>query len=90
MFMTTPTSVAFGDLDLDGHPDLVVTTADDSKVNVFQGAVGGKFPQQPASFATGASPQQVALADMNGDGRLDVVTANRDSNNVSLLLASCK
>ncbi|HKD53283.1 MAG TPA: VCBS repeat-containing protein [Steroidobacteraceae bacterium] len=78
---STP-SVAVGDLNGDGLPDIVAATSDAAGNN---GAVY-VFMQNPAKrgtflapmiFAAGAQPQSVRIADVNGDGLLDLVVANQ-------------
>jgi hypothetical protein len=78
--LTTP-SVAVGDLNGDGAPDIVATTFDSSGNN---GAVyvfyqdpnkRGTF-LAPVIFPAGAQPQSVKIADVNGDLLPDLVVAN--------------
>ncbi len=81
-----PTSVAIGDLNGDGIPDVVVTSTclDDyynycrksSLVGVLLGNGNGTF--QPAlSYKTGGLwAAAVAIGDVNGDGKPDLVVAN--------------
>jgi len=78
--LTTP-SVAVGDLNGDGAPDIVAATFDSSGNN---GAVmifyqnpnqRGTF-QAPVSLPAGAQPQSVKIADVNGDGLPDIIVAN--------------
>jgi hypothetical protein len=73
--------VAIGDLDGDGKPDIVVTTAD---VNGNNGRVSIFF-QDPAHAGTflprvdipaGAQPGSVKIADLNGDGLPDLAVAS--------------
>ncbi len=75
-------SVAVGDLNGDGHPDVVAATYDSNgnngKVTIFfqNGSTPGTF-QAPVSFPAGAQPQAVRIADVNGDGLPDLIVANR-------------
>jgi hypothetical protein len=76
-----PTSVAMGDLNHDGHADLVVALIS-GRVVVLLGNGDGTF--QPAiNFGSGFPPGfaggglvGVAVADLNGDGYPDVLVAN--------------
>jgi hypothetical protein len=73
-------SVAVGDLNGDGVPDLAVADSGDplgrtSGVSVLLGNGDGSF-QAARAFAAGSSPQSVALGDFNGDDRLDLAVAN--------------
>jgi hypothetical protein len=83
-------SVAVGDLNGDGRPDLAVTSRIPGEVSVLlnrtaPGATTPDFaPKQ--TFATGFLPYAVALGDFNGDGRPDLAVANQDSGSVSVLL----
>jgi hypothetical protein len=81
-----PSSVAAGDVNGDGIPDLVVANSFSSNVTVFLGNGNGTFQPGVDFFILAAGPASVALADINGDGRVDIVTANSSSNNVSVLL----
>jgi hypothetical protein len=75
-------SVAIGDLNGDGKPDIVATTFDSNGNN---GAVAVFFqnPTAPGTFMAavtfpaGAQPQSVKILDVNGDGLPDLVVANR-------------
>ncbi|PYX45179.1 MAG: hypothetical protein DMG79_19820, partial [Acidobacteria bacterium] len=62
---------AVGDLNGDGHPDLVLSAAE--KVSVLLGTGNGAFHGH-VDYANGTNATgQVLLGDFNGDGKLDVV-----------------
>ncbi len=82
-----PESVAVGDVNGDGKPDLVVANSGNNTVRVLLGNGLGGFTEGGA-FAVGSLPQFVAVADVNGDGKLDIVTANSGSNNATVLLGN--
>jgi hypothetical protein len=74
-------SVAVGDLNGDGKPDIVAATSD---VNGNNGAIlvfyqdpanPGSF-LAPVSFAGGAQPSSVKIADLNGDSLPDLAVAD--------------
>jgi hypothetical protein len=80
-------SVAVGDFNGDGKPDLAVTNSGANGVNVFLNSESG-FSAMAASPATGDSPTSIAAADFNGDGNLDLAVANSGSNDVTILLGN--
>jgi hypothetical protein len=82
-----PASVAIGDVDGDGKPDLIVVNTGANTVSVFLGSGTGTFGPK-TDFATGATPHAVAVADLNGDGNLDLVVANTGADTVSVLLGT--
>ena len=80
-------SVAVGDLNGDGKPDLVIGSSLGAEARVLLGNGDGTF--QPAvAYYAGSNGAAVALADVNGDGRVDLVVANYGSNTVSVLLGN--
>ena len=68
---TAPVSVAVGDLNGDGIPDLAAANGGSNNVSVLLGKGDGSF--EPAvNFDAGVSPSNVVIADINGDGRPDI------------------
>jgi len=70
-------ALAVGDLEPDGHPDVVTGYGGSSggAVNVLHGTTAG-LPDVPAeSFASVAGLAQLAIGDFDGDGRNDVLAA---------------
>ncbi len=90
---TNSRSVAVGDFNGDGKPDLVVANSSSNSVSVLlnttaAGATAPSFaPQQ--TFATGTGSGAVAVGDFNGDGKADFAVANNNMDSpgsVSVLL----
>ncbi|HYS07067.1 MAG TPA: VCBS repeat-containing protein [Candidatus Dormibacteraeota bacterium] len=65
-------SIAVGDLNEDGHPDIV--SAGPSRLIVLPGRGDGSF-EEDLDFFAGIPVMDVAVADLNGDGHLDVAGA---------------
>jgi Bacterial Ig-like domain (group 3)/FG-GAP-like repeat/CARDB/FG-GAP repeat len=80
-----PSAVAVGDMNNDGRPDLIVTSATGNNVEILLNEGNGTFGPR-ANFPTAVRPLAVAVADLSGNGDLDVVTANVGNNSVSVLL----
>lgn len=87
---SSPSSVAIGDLNEDGKPDIVVVNQSSNTVSVLRnnsssgfistGSIGAKV-----DFTTGSSPRSIALGDLDGDGKADLIVANNGSNTISAL-----
>jgi VCBS repeat-containing protein len=80
-----PSSVAVGDFNRDGDPDLAVANRNWNRVTVLLGGPGGSFGS-PTNVPTGTLPASVAVADFNADGKPDLATAHPTTNNVAVLL----
>jgi hypothetical protein len=85
-------SLAVGDFNGDGKPDLAVVNGQkvSGVVTVLLGNGDGTF-KLSASYGMNGSlptPVSVAIADVNLDGNLDIVVANLNSDNASVLLGN--
>ena len=72
-----PNGVAVGDLNGDGHLDVVVSNTDNpGTIAVLLGNGDGTL-QAPVTYAAGSWPQFLLIADFNKDGHPDVAVVNR-------------
>lgn len=69
---SSPKSFAAGDINGDGHVDLVTANSDSIKV-LYNDGTGGFPVAYPVSSPTGSGPISFTLGDYNFDGRLDLV-----------------
>ncbi len=84
-----PYSVAVGDFNSDGKPDLAIANYNSNNVTVLLGDGTGGFAAAPGSpFPAGSQPYSVAVGDFNGDGKPDLAIANVASGDVTVLLGS--
>jgi hypothetical protein len=72
-----PRARAIGDLDGDGHADVVAANLNETTVAVFFGDGRGQFTTEQR-VSVGRRVYTVVLIDVDGDGLLDIVTANGD------------
>lgn len=91
---TRPSTIAVGDLNGDGKPDLVIanytgTFGDNSSgsVTVLLNTNKGTF-QVASNYAVEPYPWTVALADVNNDGKLDIVGSALWNGDVFVLLGN--
>jgi hypothetical protein len=80
-----PGSVAVGDFNRDGKPDLAVASISGNTVSVLMNNGNGTFAPK-VDYATDLTPRSVAVGDFNTDGKPDLVTANSSSSTVSVLM----
>jgi hypothetical protein len=79
-------SIAVGDLNGDGKPDLVVTkSGSPDGVGVLLGNGDGTF-QPDVAYDSHGIAVFATVADVNGDGKLDLLVANDGSNTAAVLL----
>jgi Bacterial Ig-like domain (group 3)/FG-GAP-like repeat/FG-GAP repeat len=72
---SSPSSVAIGDLNGDGHPDLVVANWESHLIGVLLGKGDGTF-QQAVTYDSGYDPDSVVIGDVNHNGHPDLITSN--------------
>ena len=85
----SPASIAIGDLDRDGKPDLAVTNFSGNSVSVFRntsisGSITNSSFAAKVDFATGNYACDVMIGDLDGDGQPDLAITNGNSNTVSV------
>ena len=85
---TSDLSIAGGDFNGDGIPDLAIANYGASTVTVLLGNGDGTFTATASSPVTGRGPYAIVAGDFNGDGKLDLATANFGANTVTILLGN--
>ena len=81
----SPVSVAVGDFNGDGKPDLAI--AGGNIVSVLLGNGDGTF-QAPIEFPTGIGSARIVVGDFNGDGKLDLAVLALGGTTVSVHLGN--
>ena len=82
-----PYPLAAGDVNGDGHADVVTPNVGSNNVTVLLGDGRGGFAPAPASpLAVATRPYFVALGDLNGDRKLDLAVAHDDITLITVLL----
>jgi hypothetical protein len=66
-----PISVAVGDFNGDGKPDLAVANTSGNNVSVLLGKGDGTF-QAAVNYGAGTESDSVTVGDFNGDGKPDL------------------
>jgi len=73
LYFNIPQSLAVGDLNGDGKPDVLATGA--GTISVFLGNGNGTLSSEQ-TISVGIAPAGVVVADFNGDGKLDAAVAD--------------
>ncbi|MDX6693049.1 MAG: hypothetical protein QOF02_652 [Blastocatellia bacterium] len=82
-----PRSVAVGDFNSDGKPDLATANHTANNVSILLNLGGGIYGT-PTTFPAGDGPMFVVTSDFNSDGKLDLAVANRFTNDVSIFIGN--
>lgn len=83
----TPRSVAVGDFNRDGKPDVAVANHGPANVTILLGnGLGGFTPAAGSPFSSGSRPLSVTVGDFNFDSKPDLVMANYFTDHVTILL----
>lgn len=84
-----PKSIALGDFNGDGKPDLAVANTGNNSISVLLGNGEGEFNLANGSpYPTGGSPISLVVRDFNKDNELDIVSANFISRTLTILLGN--
>lgn len=78
-------TIATGDFNRDGKPDLAVANEATGDVSVLLNLGDGTFASQ-VLIPVGATPGSISVADLNKDGLDDLITTDRGTNNVTVRL----
>jgi hypothetical protein len=82
-----PTSVASGDINGDGHGDLITTNIGSDSLTILSGNGDGSF-REPITLRVPEQPRALILHDLNGDRHLDLAVANAGNHRVTILLGN--
>ena len=80
-----PVSIAVGDFNGDGYPDLAVANYASTNIAILLGNGNGTFQNWPG-YNLNVPPKSIAVADFNRDGRADLVVSGPQS--VTVLLGN--
>ena len=86
-----PHEIVIGDMNNDGHTDLIIGSHDSYGIMILPGDGKGNFTVSPDSSVTmkeGNHPHThgLGIGDLNGDGYPDIVTANSSDNDIAVVL----
>jgi hypothetical protein len=77
-------NLAVGDIDRDGHLDVLIAQAEDDAIAWALGDGAGDFTPAAEPFAAGRHPYTILVADFNSDGHLDFASPNAESNDLTI------
>jgi len=83
---TSASSVAVGDVNGDGLPDLVTANGFWNTVTVFLNQRNRSFMQDGVSYWVGNVPVAVTIGDVNWDNTLDLVVSNEAQSDLAVLI----
>ena len=83
---TAPRTIATGDVDGDGRPDLAVSNLTSGTVSVLRntGTPGTIALAAKVDLTAGTSPRGASIGDLDGDGRPEVVAVNSGDDDISV------
>lgn len=89
----TPISIAIGDLNGDGKPDLAIAKNNGNKITILQntGSTGNLAFSGEVEYIVGteypndSKPYSIAMGDLDGDGKSDLVIANFNTGTIAIL-----
>ena len=84
---TNPSSIAIGNLDGSGRPDLATSNASTGTVSKLLANASGGYDVSTAADGR-RRPLSIALGDLDNDGDNELATANSQTNSVSVLTNS--
>lgn len=84
---STPREVVVGDIDGDGHKDLVVANFGSSTASFLKGIGNGCF-EIVQNFPGATNSHGLTVSDFNNDGTLDAAVTSQNSNTISILLGN--
>lgn len=82
-----PSSIAVGDFNGDGRPDLAVANNSSNNISILLRTTSGIFITAQ-NLAVGFAPSSITVADFNSDSIADLAVANSSSNTVSVLFGN--
>ncbi len=83
---SSPYSVAVGDLDGDGKPDMAVANLSSFSISVLRniGSAGAVSFAPKTDYPAIDEANNIFMADIDGDGKLDLIVTNSESSTISI------
>jgi hypothetical protein len=81
-----PHSIATGDFDGDGRPEVATSDGHDISVSLFRNVDGRLAHVGEVAFAEAGHLNSIVTNDIDGDGDLDLLVADREANRIGVLL----
>lgn len=80
-----PYALKSGDLDGDGHFDLIVSAQNSHQLNLYFGRAGNAPLERSADLGAGTGSLGIWIGDLDSDGSPEIVAANAFSNDLSVI-----